>query len=181
MITTKSGLKITIRQEKPADYTEVNALIDVSFAINDADAGDTADYFTAVRKKDIFVPELSLVAVLTDGKIVGQVALYETDIITETDRIVQLVLSPISVLPAFFNRGIAREMIAYSLSKAKEMGYTAAFLQGNPRFYEKFGFEPAYKRGIYHETDADKTAEHCMVNVLVPGALDGITGTTYYD
>jgi Predicted acetyltransferase len=181
MITTKTGLEIVIRCETPADYAEVNALIYESFATNADDLGDTADYFIAVRKKDTFIPALSFLAALTDGKIVGQVALYKTDIITETRRITQLVLSPISVSPAFFKRGIAREMIAFSLSKAKEMGYTAVLLQGNPRFYEKFGFEATYKHGIFHESDADRDAEHCMVNILTPGALDGISGMTYYD
>jgi len=72
-------------------------------------------------------------------------------------------------------------MIAYALDKAKAMGYKAVFLQGDPRFYEKFGFVPAYKYGIYHETDPAGNAEYCMVNVLVTGALDGITGMTYYE
>lgn len=72
-------------------------------------------------------------------------------------------------------------MIAHALAKATAMGYAAVFLQGNPRFYKKFGFEPTYPHGIYHEIDKEKNAEYCMVKLLVPGGLDGITGVTYYD
>jgi len=186
MIKTKSGLEISIRQETPDDYPEVNALVDTAFTFyratyNVPGEDDTADYLIAVRQKDTYIPELAFVAVLPDGKIAGQITLYHTDIITATNRITQLVLSPISVLPEFHKRGIAREMITYALAKAKEMGYVAVFLQGNPRFYEKFGFEPAYKHGIYHERDKERSAEYCMVNILTPGGLDGVTGVTYYE
>ena len=178
-IVTGSGLKICIRQETPADYEAVNEVVYQAFASKNE--FDTKEYLIAVRKKDTFVPQLSFVATLPNGTIVGQITLYHTDIITDTKRITQLVLSPISVLPPFFNRGIAREMIRYALQAAKDMGYIAVFLQGNPRFYEKFGFMPTYRCGIYHEIDKDKNAEYCMVHVLWPGALDDITGTTYYE
>lgn len=174
-------MEIDIRPETPDDYTKINELVDKAFSTTHLGKDDTADYFIEVRKKNTFIPELSLIAQLSDGKIVGQIALYHTDIITNTDRITQLVLSPISVLPEYFNKGIAREMISYALTKAKGLGYKAVFLQGNPRFYEKFGFEPTYKYGIYHQIDKEKNAEYCMVNVLVPEALNGITGVTYYN
>ena len=181
MIKTKSGLEITIRRETQDDYAAVNELVDKAFSTTHLSVDDTAEYLIRVRKKDTFIPDLSFVAVLCDGTAIGQITLYKTDIIMETGRITQLVLSPISVLPEFFGKGIAREMITYALAKAKEMGYTAVFLQGNPRFYEKFGFEPACNYGIYHKDDKERNAEYCMVNVLVPNGLDGITGTTYYD
>jgi predicted N-acetyltransferase YhbS len=178
-MTTKTGLEINIRQETPKDHTEVNELVYRAFAAKGH--FDTADYLKEVRKKDTFVPELSFVAALENGKIVGQITLYKTDVITDKGRITQLVLSPISVLPEFFNNGIAREMITFALGKAKEMGYAAVFLQGNPNFYKKFGFEPTYKYKIYHEIDKERNADYCMVNILLSGALDGISGLTYYN
>ena len=179
IIKTKSDFNIIIRQENSSDYSEVHELICKAFATENC--YDVADYFEEVRKKDTFIPELSFVAVSKDEKIVGQIALYETDIITDEDRKTQLVLSPVCVLPEYFNRGIAREMIVFALDKAKEMGYAAVFLQGNPKFYEKFGFEPSYKYGIYHENDKDKNADYCMINILAANGLDGITGITYYE
>jgi len=181
MLKTTSGLTIIIRQEMPDDHIEVNELVDTAFTTVHPDADDVADYLIEVRKKDTYIPELAFVAALPGGRIVGQVTLYKTDIVTETGRITQLVLSPICVHPDFFRKGIAREMIIYALSKAKETGYIAVFLQGNPRFYEKFGFEPACKYGIYHEKDADRNAEYFMVHVLTPGGLDGISGVTDYE
>ena len=179
MVKTKSGLEINIRNETPTDYAEVNDLVYTAFS-SVGHEDDTAGYLIEVRKKDTFIPELSFVAEL-NGKIVGQITLYHTDIVTQTSRITQLVLLPVSVLPEFANNGIASEMILHALEKAKRMGYVAVFLQGDPGFYIKFGFEPTYKHGIYHQKDEERNAEYCMVKVLVPGAVDGISGVTYYD
>ncbi|SFM40490.1 hypothetical protein SAMN03159341_13125 [Paenibacillus sp. 1_12] len=67
-----------IRQEKPSDYEEVYQLLRASFATSSHADGTEPDYLNEVRKKDTFVPELSLVAENEDGKLVGQVVLYET-------------------------------------------------------------------------------------------------------
>jgi len=181
MIKTKSGLGITIRQETQHDRDEVNALVDAAFSATHDGVDDTMDYLIALRGKDTYVPGLAFVAALPCGKIAGQITLCHTDIITETGRVTQLVLSPVSVLPVFSGRGIAREMITHALATAKEMGYKAVFLQGDPKLYARFGFEPAYRREIYHQSDKTRESEYCMVNRLIPGGLDGITGETYYE
>lgn len=56
------------------------------------------EHFIEERKKITFIPELSLVAVLEDGTIVGEVALHEKDIVTENGRNKQLVLAQSAVL-----------------------------------------------------------------------------------
>ena len=175
-VKTKSGLEIEIRRETPEDYAEVNALVGKAFSLASDGVDDTAEYLIGLRGKDVFIPELSFAAVLAGGRIVGQITLYKTDIVTETGKNTQLNLSPISVLPEFFGHGIAREMIVYALAKAKEMGYAAVFLRGDPNFYKRFGFEPTYRYGIYHKDDAERNAEDCLVKVLASGGLDGVTG-----
>ncbi len=87
----------------------------------------------------------------------------------------------LSVLPDYFRQGIAREMIEFALSRAADAGWDAVFLQGDPQFYVRFGFVPAYRFGILHASDPASKLEHCMVKVLTQGALDGITGMTDYD
>lgn len=44
-----------------------------------------------------------------------------------------------------------RMLVEHALNKAKEMGYGAVFLGGNPKLYARFGFEPSSAYGIYHE------------------------------
>ena len=180
--TTTLGLNIFIRPETIDEHEEVNELIYKAFTVSyGVDTGTfMLEYFKEERKKDIFIPELSLVALLENGKIMGQVTLYETDIITDSGRNTQLTLSQSAVLPEYRMRGIMRELVTAVLCKAKGMGYSAVFLGGNPAVYGRFGFEPSHKYGIYHENRKKWGDEGFLVCVLVPGALDGITGTTSY-
>jgi predicted N-acetyltransferase YhbS len=180
--TTTSGLDIFIRPETTDEHEQVNQLIYRAFTESyDVKTGTfMLEYFKAERTKDTFIPDLSLVALLESGKIVGQVTLYETDIITPTGKNIQLVLSQSAVLPEYRMRGIMRELVTTALSKAKEMGYKAVFLGGNPALYGRFGFEPSHYYGIYHENRKQWGDEGFLVCKLVPDALEGITGTTSY-
>jgi len=170
---------VNIRQESPADYAEVYELVKMSFATTTPPDDTVADYLNEVRTKDTFIPELSLVAVDNNGKIVGQVVLYETDIIFPLNicsgdfqsplwqseiaatigKRTELLLSPICVHPDYFRQGIARALINNALDLARKMRYKAVFLCGEPNFYRKLGFVPTFAYEIYHHTDENKNAQ----------------------
>ncbi|MDR3293564.1 MAG: N-acetyltransferase [Clostridiales bacterium] len=169
---------MVIRKERECDYNEVYELVKTSFATcarHSGEGTETADYLNEVRKKSAFIPELSLVAESDDEKIIGQIVLYETPIITKSGIVTQLLLSPICVHPDYFRQGIARSMVEAAFAKAKEMGYKAVFLCGNPELYHRLGFAPTYKFKIYHVKD--NTAEWSMVRELYDNALIGTAGT----
>jgi predicted N-acetyltransferase YhbS len=176
ILRREAGQILKIRQERISDYPEVYELVKISFATSSDSDGTESDYLDGVRKKDVFVPELSLVAELENGKLVGQVVLYKTDIVASGGTITELVLSPICVHPDYFRQGIARLMMEYAFHIARKMGYTAVFLCGEPQFYRKIGFAPTYEHEIYHITDTERNAEWCMVLELVDGALKNING-----
>lgn len=167
---------MNIRQEKPSDYGEVYDLVTLSFATAPHGDGTEADYLNELRNKDVFIPALSLVAE-EDGKIVGQIVLYRMYITTPGDKQEALVLSPICVHPSYFRQGIARAMTEEAFTRAAAMGYSAAFLCGDPEIYRRLGFRPTFEYGIFHVTDNAKRAQWCMARELVPGALEGIEGT----
>ena len=173
---------MTIRQERSSDYPAVYQLVKTSFATASHSDGSEADYLNELRRKDTFIPELSLVAEM-DGKLIGQIVLYKTDITTPGKTITELVLSPICVHPDYFRRGIARAMVEKALRIAGSMDYTAVFLCGEPEIYRRLGFAPSHAFGIYHVTDQEKNAANdqgvawCMARELIPGALRGINGT----
>ena len=180
MLLDKS--KIIIRPEDPSEYEEVNQLIYKAFA--ERYGTETGlfmmNHFIEERVKESFIPGLSLVAVLENGTIVGEVAIHETDIVTENGRITQLTLSQSAVLPEYRSQGIMRMLVEYAINEAKKMGYGAVFLGGNPKLYARFGFEPSSKYGIYHVNREKWGDEGYMVCVLRTGALDGVAGTTSY-
>ena len=168
-----------IRQEQPSDYDEVYQLVKESFSTvyTDDTEPDEHEYLNELRKKDCFIPELSLVAEHEDGKLVGQVVLYKTIITTTQEPLTELLLSPICVHPGHFRRGIARAMVEEVLRIAKDMGFRAVFLCGDPETYRRLGFVPSYSYNIFHIDDDTKTAPWSMVRELYGGALNGISGT----
>ena len=165
-----------IRRETPLDHDEVYKLVKASFAASTHGDGTEADYLNGIREKDAFIPELSLVAENSEGKLVGQIVLYKTAIATEEGERTELLLSPISVHPDHFRRGIARAMIEEALRIAKGIGFGAVFLCGDPDIYGRLGFSPSYRYNIFHKNDVSKTAEWSMVRELYDGALAGVTG-----
>lgn len=173
---------VIIRPENPSEYEEVNRLIFKAFTKQHGiETGNfMMKHFIEERKKETFIPELSLVAVLEDDTIVGEIALHETDIATENGNMTQLVLSQSAVSPEYWLQGIMRMLVEYALKKAEKLGYGAVFLGGNPNLYARFGFEPSSKYGIYHENRKKWGDEGFMVCILKAGALDSITGTTSY-
>ena len=166
-----------IRQERISDYPEVNELVKISFAASSHSDGTESEYLDGLRKKDVFIPELSLVAELESGKLAGQIVLYKTNIAAPGRTIAALVLSPICVHPDYFRQGIARAMMEEAFTIARKMGYASVFLCGDPDFYKKTGFRPSYEYHIYHITDTQRNAEWCMVRELIDGALKNISGT----
>ena len=181
-ITTLDKTEIVIRPEHPSEYEKVNKLIYEAFAASHGiETGRfMMKHFMEEREKETFIPELSLVAVLKNGTIAGEVAIHETDISTENGNVTQLTLSQSAVLPEYRMQGIMRMLVEHALNKAKDMGYGAVFLGGNPDLYARYGFEPSSKYGIYHENRKKWGDEGFLVCVLKSGALDGVTGTTSY-
>lgn len=160
--------KIIIRPENPSEYEKVNEIIYETFV--EQHGIETGKYmmehFMEERQKETFVPELSFVAVLEDGTVAGEVALHETDIVTENGKYTQLVLAPIAVLPEYRMQGIMRMLVKHALNKAKEMGYGAVFLGGNSNLYGRFGFEPSSKYGIYHENKKSGAMKDFTIKVI---------------
>lgn len=175
-------MQIFIRPETPSEYKEVNHIIFEVFAEqHGVDTGRfMKQHFIEERNKKTFVTELSLVAVLENGKMVGELAIHETDIVTDKGNVTQLTLSQSAVLPEYRKQGIMRMLVEEGLKRAKEMGYGAVFLGGNPILYSRYGFEASSQFGIYHKDRKKWGDEGFMVCLLQKGALDGITGTTSY-
>lgn len=69
----------------------------------------------------------------------------------------------------------------YELDKAKEMGYKAVIVEGNPRNYNPRGFETSCNYGIIAGESVHLPSPKClMVKELQDGALHDIKGTVNY-
>lgn len=168
------NLIINIRQEQPSDYDEVYELVRESFLTENHT--EEPDYLNALRKQPEFISELSLVAETEDRTIVGQIVISKTVIEYDNSRDTQLVVSPLSVSPKHFRRGIGSALLREGLKIAKRMGYKAVFLWGNPEFYSKNDFVPSYRFNIYHKDFQDKNVDFIMVYELTKDNFSGEKG-----
>jgi len=169
-----SDINLTIRNEDKEDYRTVEKLIREAFW-NLYVPGCNEHYILHnLRSSNDFVAELDFVAE-EEGQIVGQIA-YSRGIIEgkgAEDKEV-ITFGPVSVLPALQRRGIGSALIIHTINLARDMGYLAICLYGDPRYYSRFGFRCAEKYEI--KTADDKFAVALQVLELKQGALSNVSG-----
>ena len=119
---------------------------------------------------------LSQVAEL-NGAIVGHAA-YTLLTITDGSVVRQCPgLGPIAVDPPFQGRGIGSALVQAGIGAMRDMGYGLLFLVGSPRYYPRFGFQPAQPFGFSSDyVTPGGPHEHFMLAVLDERAPAGLRG-----
>ena len=165
---------IIMRQETPDDLAEAYTLIQIAFETAKVKDGTEQDFAAELRRSDKFIPELSLVAE-ANGRLIGHIMLTKT-FVKQPDgaHFESLLAAPLSVAMEWRDRGVGSALMREGLQIAEEMGYRAAFLVGDPGYYERFGFRSTAAYGI--RSQADIPPQFVMVRELTPGALDGVSG-----
>lgn len=132
-----------------------------------------------IRSKEYYLPELELL-MIQNGEVVGYVMFSRFHIGGKfSDQL--LILTPAAVRTDLQRQGISCELIEYGFVKAREMGFTAVMVEGNPANYRARGFETSALHGIVAGPSVGLPHPDClMVKALVPGGLDGITGEIDY-
>lgn len=171
-------MNFTIRQEDAKDYELTEKVVQRAFV--DAEYSDKREHklVSRIRKSNALIPELSLVAVDANEKIVGHILLSKIKIKNSEQNIESLALAPVSVLPDYQNRGIGRQLIFEALKRAKELEYQSVIVLGHPKYYPKFGFRKASELEI--NAPFDVPDEAFMVIELKEKALQRFSGTVEY-
>lgn len=133
-----------------------------------------------IREMDSYIPSLELIAVNEKGEVVGYVMMSGFHLDGRyKDRL--LILTPAAVKTAYQRRHISKNLIELGFQKAREMGYEAVIVEGNPANYRSRGFVTAYDYGIVPGKTVHLPSIEClMVKELVPFALSSIRGTVEY-
>lgn len=166
---------IIIRRENEADHRNTENLIRESFW-NVYRPGCMEHYLMHCFRNDpAFVPELDLVMEL-DGELIGQVMYVRSEIVCDDGRRVPIMtFGPIGIAPAYKRQGYGKRLLDYSMEQARRLGAGALAITGNILFYGKSGFVPAKTRGVRYADDPE--ADYFLIKELMPGFLDGISGT----
>ena len=133
-----------------------------------------------IRSKRFYLPELELIMVDETDAPIGYCMFsrfhLEGKYVNEL-----LLLSPVAVKTELQRQHISKELIEYGFERAKEMGYKAVIVEGNPMNYRSRGFVTSADYGITaHESVGLPAPECLMVKELMPGGLNSIHGQVNY-
>jgi len=167
-------MNIIIRKEQEKDYREVEEITREAFWNHHTPGCDEHYLVHIMRKSPSFVRELDYVAV-EDNRVVGNIMYIETYILGDNNRKHPvLCFGPISVLPEYQGKGIGSKLIEHTKIIAKDLGYKAILIFGDPEFYKRVGFISAEAYSI--GTSWNTYAVPLLACELVTGALAGCRG-----
>lgn len=133
-------MNISIRPEEENDFKNVEHMIREAFW--DLYQPGCVEHLIAhnMRKSPDFVKELDYVA--CDGDtIVGNIIYSRAKVVNdENDEFEVLCMGPLGVLPSYQKKGIGSLLMNNTIEKARQLGYKAIFIFGNPEYYNRFGF-----------------------------------------
>lgn len=133
-----------------------------------------------IRSKRFYIPGLELIMVDELDEIIGYVMFSRFHLEGKYENEL-LLLSPVGVKTELQRQHISKEMIEYGFERAKEMGFKAVIVEGNPANYRARGFKTSADYGIIADESIDLPSVEClMVKELEENALKEIKGTVNY-
>lgn len=172
-------MKINIRLEEEKDFRKVEFLTREAFW--DLYRPGCCEHLIVHKMRNVpaFVKELSYIAE-EEYSIVGSIIYSKAKIINDqTNEYDVLCMGPISILPSYQKKGIGSLLMTHSLERAKELGFKAVIIFGNPDYYKRFGFINAKNYNI--KTSTGENFDAFMALELANGSLNGISGKFYED
>ncbi len=133
-----------------------------------------------IRAMGTYLPQLELVMVDETDTPIGYCMFSRFHLEGKQEKEL-LLLSPVAVKTELQRQHISKDLIEYGFKLAKELGYKAVIVEGNPMNYRSRGFVTSCDLGIVaHESVGLPALECLMVRELVPSGLEGIRGTVSY-
>jgi putative acetyltransferase len=156
-----------IRPETSKDYAAITQVTLAAFTGKFSD--NPTEHLIVMGLRDANALALSLVAE-TDEQIVGHVAFSVVTINGEDQG--WYGLGPISVQPDLQKQGIGSKLIQAGLAQLRAMGAQGCVLEGDPNYYNRFGFK-SYPHLIYKGAPAPQYfMAHPFYDAVPQGEVD---------
>lgn len=167
------GPIVLVRPEQEPMYEAVYNVHEKAFG-----RANEAVLVEKLRQTETYNPRLSLVA-LRDGTVVGHVLFYPVTVeMPDGDTAHALGLGPIGVLSEHQSIGIGEALVWQGFEFCRKEKEYRIVLLGNPKYYARFGFQPASNFGL--NSTYDVPAEAFQACELKAGVWEGISGVVKY-
>ena len=162
---------IIIRNESSADYRAVEHLTREAFWNQYVQGCDEHYFVHVMRSHPDFVPELAFV-LERDGELIGNVMYTKSRLVDEAGETKEILsFGPVCIHPDYQRQGYGKLLLEHSFEKARELGYEAIVIFGNPTNYVRRGFVSCHRHNIC--LDGGYVPMAMLVKELKTGALDG--------
>jgi predicted N-acetyltransferase YhbS len=159
-----NDISVIIRPETPDDTVAIERLHERTFG-----PGRYAKAAYRLREQVERIRELSFTARI-GTLLIGSVWLSPIRI----GEAKALLLGPVTVEPAFRDRGVGQALIERALKEAKDKGHRLVILVGDEAYYEKCGFKRIPRGRAIMPGPVDPA--RLLLAELAEGAFEGVSG-----
>lgn len=167
-------IALEFRDEQPGDSEPLAGLHRAAFGSH----GEKVAALVAALRAAVPECDLRSVVALDRNEYVGHVMVTRCWIDAERELVRARLLSPLAVAPRRQRAGIGRALVTRALERAAAEDAPALFLEGDPAYYGRLGFDPADRHG-FRRPSLRIPAPAFQVAIL-PAHEDWMTGTVVY-
>jgi predicted N-acetyltransferase YhbS len=168
------GVENGYKKSAKRGFASIHELVKIAFQTAEMPPANEEEYVLKWRVSDNYISELEFAAEEKD-EIIGHIMLQKLKVHTNNDgNYVGLLVAPLCVKLEYRSQGVGEKLVYAGFEKAKEMGYTSAFLAGNPKYYSRFGFKEIGMFGIENKTAIPD--QFVLGYEIVKGSLENVKG-----
>jgi putative acetyltransferase len=162
---------VSVRGEAPADRDAVRDVLMRAFP-------SPAEATLVAILRGATDPQVALVAERGTEGVVGHILFTPVAIESPGNARNAMGLAPMAVAPEAQRQGIGAALVEAGLAACRDAGANAVVVLGHPDYYPRFGFEPAWRAGLYYGEPGPNPA--FMVRWLTPRASEAASGAVRY-
>jgi putative acetyltransferase len=166
---------VIVREQTRTDATAVRQLLTSAFD----DSGQVADLAEALAARPDRPSAGAVLVAESRGTVMGHVQLSRGWIDAGPRLVAVVILSPSGVEPSHQRRGIGTAPCNAALEQARRLGMPAVFLEGDPAYYARLGWERASAHGF--TAPSTRIPEAGFQVVLLPCWQPWMVGAVVYN
>jgi putative acetyltransferase len=162
---------VNVRTEEERDRTSVRSVHLAAFGDHGAVVADLVDDLRTMADCTSLVAD-------DEGEVVGHVSFTASLLDAPRELVPVQVLSPVGVLADHQRRGVGSALIRRGLELLIERSVPLVFVEGPPRYYSRFGFEPGGGQGF--RKPSLRIPDAAFQALRLPSYEPWMTGTLVY-